>query len=329
MQALMSLLASHGVPVVFVVTLAARAGAPLPAAPLLVVAGGLAATPPVAGPGPWLLALAAAVLANLAGDALWFAAGRRHGRRVMGLLCRLSLSPDSCVRQSESLMTRWGGSALVAAKFVPGVSVVAAPMAGALGMPVARFVAWDLLAGGVWSLLFLGLGAVFWREVDAVLAALGQAGAFAGVLLVALVAGFAGWRWWRRRRFLRLMAVQRIGVGELRGLLDTHAAHGTPPPLILDVRGADGARLDPRRIPGARSVALQDVVAHAQHLPRDHPIVTYCNCPNEASAAIAAQALAARGHTRVRPLEGGLDAWADAGHPLAAHDEPATVRAAQ
>lgn len=329
MQSLITLLAGHGVPVVFAVTLAARAGAPLPAAPLLVVAGGLAATPPVAGPGPWLLAFAAALLANLAGDAIWFAAGRRHGRRVMGLLCRLSLSPDSCVRQSESLMTRWGGAALVAAKFVPGVSVVAAPMAGALGMSAARFVAWDLLAGGVWSLLFLGLGAIFWREVDAVLAGLGQAGAAAGLALVALLAGFAGWRAWRRRRFLRALAMQRIGVDELRALIDDRAGQGAPAPVIVDVRGADGTRLDPRRIPGARSVALPEVVRALQSVPRDQEIVVYCNCPNEASAAMAARALAARGYHRVRPLAGGLEAWAEAGHPVAVHEEAGTERTAQ
>lgn len=314
MQALMSLLAEHGLLIVFLVTLAARAGVPVPAAPLLVMAGGLAAGPAGSATPPWWWALGLAIVANVAGDALWFAAGRRYGHRVMGLLCRLSLSPDSCVRQSETMMTRWGGSALVAAKFVPGVSVVAAPMAGALGMSVPRFVAYDIVAGAIWSGLFLGLGAAFSQQVDAVLAALADAGMAAGLLLLAVVAGFAGWRWWRRRRFLQSLAMQRISVDELRQLMQAPDAA----PVLIDVRSGTAGQLDPRRIPGARPVALPDIVAHAAGLPRDAHIVLYCNCPNEASAALAAQRLAGQGFTRVRPLAGGLEAWAAAGHPVSA-----------
>lgn len=313
MQTLMALLVEHGILVVFLVTLAARAGAPLPAAPLLVMAGGVSMAPPAPSSATWLLALLVAIAANVGGDALWFAAGRRYGHRVMGLLCRLSLSPDSCVRQSETLMSRWGGSALVAAKFVPGVSVVAAPMAGALGMSVARFVAFDVVAGATWSALFLGLGAIFSQQVDAVLAFLADAGMFAALALLAVVAGFAGWRWWRRRSFLRSLAMERITVDELRMLMDADDAH----PLVIDVRSGTAGQLDPRRIPGAQPVALPDIVAHAARLPRDRDIVLYCNCPNEASAAVAAQKLAGKGFTRVRPLAGGLEAWAAAGHPLA------------
>src|SRR5690606_598969 len=100
---------------VFLTTLAARIGLPVPAAPLLVVVGGLAAT----GQLSLAVLLVVAVIANLLGDSVWFYGGRSHGARVMRLLCRMSLSPDSCVRQSESLIARWGGSSLIAAKFVP------------------------------------------------------------------------------------------------------------------------------------------------------------------------------------------------------------------
>jgi membrane protein DedA with SNARE-associated domain len=129
------LLAQHGVLLVLAASFAARAGLPVPAAPLVVVAGALSVT----GTLPFWPMAAASVAGNLFGDAIWFAAGRRYGHRVMRLLCQLSLSPDSCVRQSETLIARWGGSALIAGKFVPGVSAVAPPMAGALGMSLARF----------------------------------------------------------------------------------------------------------------------------------------------------------------------------------------------
>src|SRR6267142_6693518 len=102
--------------------------------------------------------LGSSIVANVAGDGIWFVAGRRHGHRVMKLLCRISLSPDSCVRQSESLIVRWGGNSLIAAKFLPGVSVVAAPMAGALGMSWTRFLSFEVAAAAIWTMVFLALG---------------------------------------------------------------------------------------------------------------------------------------------------------------------------
>ena len=126
MSQLLALVIAHGTLLVFAATLAARIGAPVPAAPVLVLAGGLAAM----GQLSWFAALAAAIVANIIGDGLWFWAGRHYGSRVLRLLCRISLSPDSCVRQSEAFILRWGGSSLIAAKFIPGISVVAPPMAG-------------------------------------------------------------------------------------------------------------------------------------------------------------------------------------------------------
>lgn len=311
MQSLIALVVEHGLLVVFAATFAARVGAPVPAAPLLVAAGGLSVGGMPSLPSlPALLAVA--IAANVLGDGLWFYAGRRYGHRVLGLLCRISLSPDSCVRQSEALILRWGGSALVAAKFVPGVSVVAAPMAGAVGMSLPRFVGYDALGGALWSAVFLVLGVVFSSEVQRLLEALAQAGAAATVLLVLVVAGFVAWRYLRRRRFRLAAAMPRITQAELQALIDGGAA-----PLIIDVRSAAVAGLDVRHIPGAQLAELRQVASHAPRLPRDREIVLYCNCPNEASAATAAQALRAAGLTRVRPLAGGLDGWAAAGRPVA------------
>lgn len=303
MESLVELLLRHGALLVFLVTLAARVGLPVPAAPLLVVAGGLAAV------GRFSLAgaLGAALLANVAGDALWFAGGRRHGHRVMRLLCKVSLSPDSCVRRSELLIGRWGGSSLVAAKFVPGVSLVAAPMAGALGMPWRTFVLYELLGGGLWSGLFLGLGLLFSREIRRVLALMSGAGSTALAVLALLLAALLALRWWRRRRALRDLGLPRIGVEELRALLQ-----GEAPPVVVDVRPLSSLELDARRIPGARHVELDRIATLAGELHRGHDIVVYCNCPNDVSAAQAARVLHAHGFTRVRPLAGGLDAWFDA-----------------
>jgi len=308
---LLASLAVHGPLVVFLVTLAVRVGAPLPAAPVLVLAGGLA----VGSPASLAATLLLAVLANVLGDGLWFWAGRHYGYRILRLLCRISMSPDGCVRQSETFIGRWGGSSLIAAKFLPGVSVVAAPMAGALGMRVPVFLAYEIAAGFVWAAPFLALGLVFRDQIQDVLEVLSTLGLAAAAVGAAALLVYLGVRYWRRRLFLKSVETSRISVDELRALLDAGDA-----PVVIDVRSKTGVEIDPRRIPGARTVALREILAHAPQLPRDREIVLYCNCPNEVSAAQAARLLASRGFTRVRPLLGGLDAWVLAGGDVEGHD---------
>jgi membrane protein DedA with SNARE-associated domain/rhodanese-related sulfurtransferase len=310
MSQMIALVVAHGTLIVFAATLAARIGAPVPAAPFLVITGGLA----VAGQVSWVAALVAAIVANILGDGIWFWAGRRHGYRVLRLLCRISLSPDSCVSQSEAFILRWGGSSLIAAKFVPGVSVVAPPMAGALGMSLVSFLGFETLAAAIWASLFLGIGWLFADQIQQVMDLLSTLGEVAVVALVVIVAVYLALRYWRRRLFLKGVAMPRIGVDELRALIDSGNA-----PVIVDVRSDAIRSIDERRIPGAIAVELRDIERLAKGHPRDRELVLYCNCPNEASAASAAGLLAARGFTRARPLSGGLDAWVASGHRVELH----------
>lgn len=300
MRDLIALLVEHGVLVVFVTTLAARVGAPVLAAPLLVVAGGLAA----GGRIPLLSIAAASIAANVAGDGAWFWIGRWRGQRVLHLLCRVSLSPDSCARQSETMIARWGGSSLTAAKFLPGVSVVAAPMAGAIGMPTQRFLVYALAAGLVWTVVYLALGFAFSEQITQVLDVMASAGVIAATALLLLAAGFVALRYWRRRGALKDAAMARITAHELRDLI--RQGHD---PVIIDVRSRTSHEIDARRIPGALLVPLEEIAGKATDLPSDREIVLFCSCPNDVSAARAAGLLAERGVARARPLAGGLDAW--------------------
>jgi len=311
MEDLIALVAAHGVALVFAATLAARLGAPVPAAPFLVVAASLSLREPVA----LASVVAVAVLASTLGDGAWYLAGRRYGYRMLKLLCKVSISPDSCVSQSENIFARWGGRSLVAAKFVPGVSVVAPPMAGALGMSVRTFIVYEVLASAVWAVAFLALGLAFSGQIQAVLDALSATGTGAIATLVVVVAGYVGWRAWRRWRFLRAAQRSRIDVDELKALIDADAA-----PLVIDVRSALGRSVDPRSIPQAVPLALDELRKAAPGLPRGRTIVAYCNCPNDASAVAAARLLAEAGLAGVRPLAGGLEAWIAAGHPVGAHE---------
>ena len=304
---ILALLVAQGGWVVFGATLLSRLGLPVPGAPFVVVAGAMVAVGRLS---VWAV-LPGAVVASVLGDAAWFLIGRRQGYRILRTLCRLSISPDSCVSQSETFIGRWGGASLVAAKFLPGVSVVAPPVAGALGMSLGHFLAWQAVGALAWSVAFGLIGIVFAAQIEAVLAALSTFGTAAGGVLLLLFLAYLAYRVWKRHSFLRSVASARITVDELRTLMDEGRDL-----VILDVRSTTGRAMDPRAIPGSRHLEMSAVDAAIPLLPADHDIVVYCNCPNEASAAEVARRLAAKGRTRVKPLLGGLDAWAAAGHPI-------------
>src|SRR2546421_7263434 len=138
----------HGSSVLFVWVLAEQLGLPLPATPLLLAAGALAGSGQM---NVWL-AIALAVFASLLGDVSWYQFGRVRGGKVLSLLCRISLEPDSCVRKTEGAFVRQGARSLLVAKFVPGLNTMAPPLAGIIGMRFSRFVFFDS-AG---ALLYIG-----------------------------------------------------------------------------------------------------------------------------------------------------------------------------
>ena len=103
----------------------------------------------------------------------------------------------------------------------------------------------------------------------------------------------------------------RISVGDLNALMEAGEQ-----PIVVDVRSPTARNLEPRWIPGAIHVPVDDVSRHLAELPRDREIVVYCTCPSEASAARVAKLLINHGFKEVRPLYGGLDAWIEAGYAV-------------
>jgi membrane protein DedA with SNARE-associated domain/rhodanese-related sulfurtransferase len=257
--------------------------------------------------------LGVALLACSLGDTAWYFAGRRYGDRVLKLLCRISLSPDSCVRQSETQFERWGRLALVLGKFVPGLSTIAPPLAGVMRLRWAEFLVLNGIGIVLWAGLAVGAGVLFHAQVDYVIGRLEDLGAAAAALGAALLGGYIALKWWQRRRFYKMLRLARITADDLRGLLRTRK--GT---VVVDVRSRVARGRDPRFIPGAVALDIEDLEKRLVELPADQEIVFYCSCPNEASAAVVARRLIDRGYTRVRPLLGGLEAWADAGYELEA-----------
>jgi len=302
-----------GLGFVFLNVLVEQLGLPVPAVPTLVVAGAVAASGKLSAP----LLYAVAVLGCMIADGAWYGAGRLYGNRVMRLLCRISLSPDSCVSQTHGAFERWGAKALLFAKFVPGLALIAPPLAGATRMHPARFAAVSALGSMLWVGAALLAGALLRTQIERLLPLATQVGGAAAAVLVLLLGGYILFRWWDRRRFYAALEMARISVEELRRQMD-----GAPAPLIVDVRSPTAQTLELRRIPGALHVPLQDAERHLSGLPRDRDIILYCNCPNEASAAKVARLLMNHGFERVRPLKGGLDAWIEAGYSVESLSAP-------
>jgi len=293
--------------------LADQIGLPVPAAPTLLIAGALAVDHPEWGAELFVLATAACVVP----DFMWYVAGRVYGNRVMRLLCRVSLSPDSCVSDTQSRFERWGGKVLLVAKFVPGLAIIAPPLAGALRMGWMPFLVQSTAGASLWVAAYLLGGALFAPQINRLLPHAAQYGGRAIALIAALLAGYIAYKWWERRRFYATLRMARIGVSELYALMEARRA-----PVVLDVRSHSALELEPRSIPNALHVPPDEAGARLSHLPREREIVVYCTCPNEATAARVAKMLMGHGFNRVRPLHGGLDAWVEAGYPVVGAAEP-------
>jgi membrane protein DedA with SNARE-associated domain len=267
MSALTQSVASYGLPLVMLIVLLEQLGLPIPAIPVLVVAGALAVDGKLTA---WQILLGA-VAASVVADTLWFALGRVQGNKILKTLCRISLSPDSCVRQTESAFERWGMPSLLVAKFIPGFSTVAPPMAGAVGARLPVFLLFDAGGALLWSGAGVLAGMIFHRAIDRVIAAIASLGSGALVLLGAGLAAFIAVKWWQRRRFYRMLRMARISVEDLRRLIDEGKS-----PVVVDVRTAGARVRDPRRIPGAVVMTATELDARLAELPRDREIILYC-----------------------------------------------------
>jgi membrane protein DedA with SNARE-associated domain/rhodanese-related sulfurtransferase len=292
---------------IFANVFANQLGLPVPVIPTLVVAGALAFQGSLS-PTAFLVG---AVSACLCADSVWFLAGRIYGSGVMKLLCRLSLTPDSCVSDTQARFERLGINAVLISKFVPGLSLIAPPLAGAIRMSWLRFLAFDAMSATAWVILAATLGVAFSRQIEQLMPFAMEYREEAVVALGVVLAGYVAYKWWDRARFFSTLRMARIEASELHRLISSGAA-----PLIVDVRSATAVALEPRSIPGALRVPLSEVKDRLSGMSREREIISYCTCPNEVSAAEVAKILMNSGFRRVRPLRGGLDAWIAAGYAV-------------
>jgi len=303
----MSMLQGGAVWVVFGNVLLQQLGLPVPAVPTLLVAGSIAMSY-----GHMGQMLAAAVFASVLADWAWYLAGRAFGYKVLSGLCRLSINPGTCVSTAEALFMRWGAWSLIVAKFVPGFSTVAPPIAGSLQMPLSRFLVAAGIGAGLWAGAALVAGWVLRAKVQWAIDVLSRNGMVAVAAVALVLVSWLAWKLWQRRRFEQLAIMPHVTVAELRAALASDL-----PPLLLDLRGAAMvASAGP--IHGALTVKLEDLPAAVGAWPKEHPIVTLCACPSDATARQAAQVLLRAGYGSTRPLRGGYDAWMEQSDETAA-----------
>ncbi|MDE1180570.1 VTT domain-containing protein [Paraburkholderia sp.] len=298
--------ASLGAWAVFFSVLVTQLGVPVPAAPMLMLAGTMAAMGQVS----WVSVFCAAIGAALIADSSWFFVGRVRGRRLLNYLVRFSLSLDTTVRVARNVFERHGAPILTVAKFLPGLGLISAPLLGTTGIAVGVFLLWDAVGATLWAGVWLIGGAALHDQIVQLMLLVRQNGgtifdAFAVIGAVVLL-----YRWIRRLQFRRWLAQTRINPDQLDEMMRSNA-----PPLIFDARPRSVRDKEAYRIAGAYPLDL-DSPGQLDPALLAHPIVVYCVCPNEATAKRIVGQLHRKGIHHVRALKGGLDAWEKRGYPL-------------
>lgn len=268
MTAWLEALARHGDLVLFLYVFADQLGIPVPALPVLLAAGALVSLGKLGFPG----ALAACVAGSIIADLIWYVMGKYRGARILKVLCKISLEPDSCVRRTEEVFMRHGARALLVSKFVPGLSTVAPPLAGIVGIGLVRFIAYSVAAAGLWAGAWMAVGFAAAGALEPVASVSGHVIALAGTAMAIFIVASVGYKWIQRRRFLATLRTGRITVDELKALVDSGGR-----PLILDLRTALDVKAFPYMIPGARRVPPERLTHDGAGLAREAEVVLYCS----------------------------------------------------
>ena len=267
MHRTLEFLLHHGYMVVLCWVFVEQLGIPAPSTPLLLAAGALAGT----GHLNFFACLFYAVLGAVSADSIWYQLGRHKGIRILQLLCKISLEPDSCVRRTEGIFSKQGARSLLFAKFIPGLGAVTPPLAGIFHMRPRRFVLFDACGAMLWSGAFLGLGYVFSGEIERLAEDLASLGSRLLILLVVIFGGYIGYKIVVRQKFLRELRIARITVEELKEKLDSGDEV-----VIVDLRHSVDFEADPKLIPGAVHMDAKDLEGKNDQLPRDREIILYC-----------------------------------------------------
>jgi membrane protein DedA with SNARE-associated domain len=219
----------------------------------------------------FLLVFGLSLLAALLSDQFWYQIGLRRGGKVLSFLCRISLDPDSCVQRTKKIFARYGARSLLVAKFIPGLNTIGPPLAGILRMRRLRFLLFDGLGVFIWVSVFTLLGYQFGHEIEEHVTNTSGMGTWIGLVVPVGLAAYMLWKYIQRKRFLHRLAIARITPEEVKQRLDAGEDL-----LILDLRDAFEFEIEPRTIPGAFQLPIEELEEQHHKIPRDREIVLFC-----------------------------------------------------
>lgn len=267
MHTTIEFLLRHGYVVLLGWVFAEQVGLPVPSLPLLLAAGALAGT----GHLSFFVSLAACILAAITADSFWYQLGRSKGIQVLQFLCKISLEPDSCVRRTQGAFSKRGARSLLFAKFLPGLSTVAPPLAGIFHMRFQRFLLYDACGSLLWAGTFLGLGYAFSGQIEHIAERAASLGGGLLAILIAALGCYIAWKFIGRQRFLRELRIARITVDELKAKIDAGEEL-----VIVDLRHSMDFEADPETIPGAFRMDAKELEEKNDKLPSGREVILYC-----------------------------------------------------
>lgn len=306
------MLLHHAYSLLFGWVLAEQAGVPVPSIPVMLAAGTLSSAHKVS----LATAIGVTLIACLIADSAWYWLGRRYGRKIVDFLCRFSLESSTCVVKTQGTMSKRGAVTLLFAKFVPGLSTMAPPIAGQAKIPYLTFLLYDGLGSVIWAAAWLLAGRFFGDIAEKSQRFYSGLGHFAVLLVAAAVIAVIVWRVVKLRQFRSQLVELRLEPAQLHSMICVAMDSGGEPPFIVDLRHPLDVLSDPLVLPGAMRIGPDELKKRSESIPRDRDVVLYCTCPSEETSAKVAMELRRLGVMRVRPLRGGLQGWKDAGYPV-------------
>jgi len=213
-----------------------------------------------------------AFFAALLSDQFWYQVGLRRGSRVLPYLCRIALDPESCVGRTKGIYSRYGPGTLLFAKFIPGVATVASPLAGIFHLHPLRFLLFDGIGTLLWVGILICLGYRFGNELKDLTIRTSGLGPWVGMIVPLGLGTYTVWKYLQRKRFLHRLAIARVSPEEVKQRLDSGENL-----LMVDLRHAVEFEADPRTIPGALHLSIEELDRQHQDIPRDREIILFCN----------------------------------------------------
>jgi membrane protein DedA with SNARE-associated domain/rhodanese-related sulfurtransferase len=305
MESLLSGLSQHGYTILFAIVFLESVGLPVPSALALLVAGGASARGSLYLP----LAAGSALLAFVVGDTMMFLMGRYTGWWLLGVLCRLSLNPESCILRSADSFDRRGRTVLVFAKFVPGINTMAPPLAGSMNMRFGQFFGLDLTGASLYVTAYLSVGFLF---SDALGSITKDYQVFSRVLIWALIVAVLGYLGFKARLWIKSRALRSVPFVSAADAAQALSSDGA---VIYDVRSHGYYDQKAARVRGSKRLEPNALHRLEDDVTTEKPVYLYCTCIREATSARVAQRLIEKG-VRVAVIKGGLRAWKKAGLPL-------------